>query len=300
MYLSRIHETRLSRAWISFFLGNGHRKSFLKDSMLLEKQFDTDGNQTLIKTDTGIWSTVYNAENRPISFLNEATGTMVECAYDRQGRRTYKKVSINGNITLHQRFIYRGYLQIACVDLTRSHYPALWLITWDPTQQTATRPLALQKDGTWYTYGWDLTKNICEVYRNNGYIGTIYTYAPYGEVCSSGDIEQPVQWSSEIHDSTTCLTYYNFRNYSANHGTWTTRDFLETRKISMYSYCQNRTMFDNDSLGLQCVLPHHSSTGVPGGWESDNYRAIVETNRSWSLAIHNLHNWRHGKILENI
>jgi len=28
-------------------------------------QFDADGNQTLIKTETGIWSAVYNAENRP-------------------------------------------------------------------------------------------------------------------------------------------------------------------------------------------------------------------------------------------
>ena len=35
---------------------------------------------------------------------------------------------------------------------------------------TATRPLAIQKDGTWYTYGWDLTKNICEVYGPNGNI----------------------------------------------------------------------------------------------------------------------------------
>ena len=37
---------------------------------------------------------------------------------------------------------------------TRSHHPALWYITWDPTQNIATRPLALQKDGAWYTYGW--------------------------------------------------------------------------------------------------------------------------------------------------
>ncbi len=33
----------------------------------------------------------------------------------------------------------------------------------------ATRPLAIQKDGTWYTYGWDLTKNICEVYGQHGF-----------------------------------------------------------------------------------------------------------------------------------
>lgn len=45
-----------------------------------ESQFDADGNQTLIKTSTGIWSTVYNAENRPVSFTNADTGTVVECA----------------------------------------------------------------------------------------------------------------------------------------------------------------------------------------------------------------------------
>ena len=29
-------------------------------------KYDADGNQTLIKTETGIWAVVYNAENRPI------------------------------------------------------------------------------------------------------------------------------------------------------------------------------------------------------------------------------------------
>ena len=58
---------------------------------------------------------------------------------------TAETVTVDGNVTLHQRYIYRGFLQIACIDLTRSHHPALWYITWDPTQNTATRPLALQK-----------------------------------------------------------------------------------------------------------------------------------------------------------
>ena len=73
---------------------------------------------------------------------------------------TAEAVTVDGNVTLHQRYIYRGYLQIACIDLTRSHHPALWYITWDPTQPVATRPLAIQKDATWYTYGWDLSKNM--------------------------------------------------------------------------------------------------------------------------------------------
>ena len=92
-------------------------------------EFDADGNQTRVKTATGEWSVSYNGENRPTDFTamtadNNMIG--VNCAYDSMGRRTYKRVTLNGNVTLHQRYIYRGYLQIACIDLTRSHHPALW------------------------------------------------------------------------------------------------------------------------------------------------------------------------------
>ena len=86
--------------------------------------------------------------------LTQTDGRGNNGEYDSMGRRAIKRVTVNGNVTLHQRYIYRGYLQIACIDLTRSHHPALWYITWDPTQPVATRPLALQKDGAWYTYGW--------------------------------------------------------------------------------------------------------------------------------------------------
>ncbi|MBQ2814527.1 MAG: hypothetical protein IJE66_05940 [Akkermansia sp.] len=58
---------------------------------------------------------------------------------------------------------------------------------------TSPSPLAIQKDGTWYTYGWDLTKNICELYGTNGYIRTAYTYSPYGSVTESGNTRQPIQ-----------------------------------------------------------------------------------------------------------
>ncbi len=60
---------------------------------------------------------------------------------------------------------------------------------------TATRPPAIQKDGSWFTYGWDLTKNICELYGPSGYIRAAYIYSPYGQVTSTGDVEQTIQWS---------------------------------------------------------------------------------------------------------
>ena len=115
-------------------------------------QFDADGNQTLIKAETGIWTAVYNAENRPVTFTNSDSNTVVECQYDSMRRRAYKKVTVNGSVTLHQRYIYRGYLQIACLDLTHSHHPVMWLVTWAPTQPVATRLLAIRINGTWYTF----------------------------------------------------------------------------------------------------------------------------------------------------
>ena len=210
--------------------------------------FDEDGNQTRIKTETGIWDVVYNAENRPVSFSNSESDTVIECAYDYMGRRCFKKVTVNGTVTLHQRYIYRGYLQIACCDLTRNNHPALWYITWDPNQPTSSRPLAIQKDGTWYTYGWDLTKNICEVYRDNGYISSTYTYAPYGEARIRGDVEQPLQWSSEFYDKELCMMYYNYRYYILTLGRWGERDLILTSNL--YNFIYNKVSYNLDILGL--------------------------------------------------
>ncbi len=217
--------------------------------------FDADGNQTRIKTESGIWTAVYNAENRPVSFTNEATGTVVTCAYDSMGRRSFKRVTVNGTVTLHQRYLYSGYLQIASIDLTRSHHPALWFIMWDPTQPIATRPLAIQISGTWYTYGLDITKSVCEVYGINGYINTTYIYSPFGKVIASGNIEQHIQWNSEVYDKETNLVYYNYRYYNPKTGTWLNLDPIQ--KINPveknYAYVNNSPCNKSDCLGLHDV-----------------------------------------------
>ena len=216
-------------------------------------EYDADGNQTRVKTSTGIWAISYDTENCPTDFTGMAadnTITTVHCEYDSMGRRAIKRVMVNGNVTLHQRYIYRGYLQIACIDLTRSHHPALWYITWDPTQQIATRPLAIQKDGTWYTYGWDLTKNICEVYRTNGTLGTSYTYTPYGQVSASGSVTQPIQWSSEFNDTELGLIYYNYRHYNPVDGRWMGRDpYMERSSKCLTNYVWNSPTDSVDLLG---------------------------------------------------
>ena len=228
-----------------------------KDDTAFVPSFDTDGNQTLVKTSTGIWSVQYNAENRPVCFTSADNSTIIECVYDTQGRRATKKVITNGSVTLHQRYIYHDYLQIATCDLTRSNHPCLWLITWDPSQPIATRPLAIRKDGTWYAYGWDLTKNICEVFGPSGYIRTAYTYSPYGEVTATGDVTQPIQWSSEYNDTELALIYYNYRHYHPVDGRWIGRDKLEESDwLNVYGFVKNGASmyFDQNGNGTPAVI----------------------------------------------
>ena len=217
--------------------------------------YDDDGNQTRIKTSTGIWDVTYNAKNRPVLFSKEGEDLTVACTYDYMGRRATKVVTENGQITSSHRFLYRGYLQIACCDRKRATHPCLWLITWDPTQDVATRPLAIQKDGTWYTYGWDLTKNIWEAYTTTGYISTAYTYTAYGQVTASGSITQPIQWSSEYNDTELALVYYNYRHYNSVDGRWLGRDALkeEITRNNLYSYVDNACIKTIDYIGLKQI-----------------------------------------------
>ena len=211
--------------------------------------FDADGNQTKVKTSTGIWNVVYNAENRPVTFTSEDGATVVECTYDYMGRRHTRKITVNGSVTNYLRYIYRGYLQIAAINAVSGVFQ--WFILWDPTQPVATRPLGIRKDGTWYTYGWDLTKNICEVYGQHGYIRTNYSYSPYGEVTISGDVTQPIQWSSEYADSEIDLVYYNYRHYSPMEGRWIGRDLInETNHNNLFIYAGSSPSVYSDTFGL--------------------------------------------------
>ena len=117
---------------------------------------------------------------------------------------------------------------------------------------TATCPLAIRKDGTWFAYGWDLTKNICEVFGPAGYIRTNNSYSPYGSVTATGDVTQPIQWSSEYNDAELALVYYNYRHYNPVEGKWVARDASEEASgLNLYSFTHNNSITKFDVLGLQ-------------------------------------------------
>ena len=105
----------------------------------------------------------------------------------------------------------------------------------DSTEEAATRPPGIRKNGTRYTCGLGLTKNICEVFGSDGYIKTAYTYTPYGSVTASGSVGQPIQWSSEYDDTELGLVYYNYRHYNPADGRWTQFDVMEFMDFISYA-----------------------------------------------------------------
>ena len=124
-------------------------------------QYDADGNQTLIKTSTGIWSVTYNAENRPVRW--ECGDVVVTMNFDRMGRRVFYKEEVNGEVTKHHRFVYDNYLCVQKVDALNNN-SQINLFVWDPTEPIATRPLFTQR-GTGYKffYTFDGNKNVSEL-----------------------------------------------------------------------------------------------------------------------------------------
>ena len=246
--------------------------------------YDASGNQTLIKTSTGIWTAVYNAANRAVSFTSRNGNTIIECGYDYLGRRYMKKVTQNGTVASHERYLYRGYLQIAALDMLDNRN-VLRTLLWDPLEPMATRPLALVQGASLYCYGVDFNKNVSEVFDKQGTIAAAYDYSPYGAVTGTGSLVQPVQWSGEMHDEELALVYYNYRYYNPKDGRWINRDpIAEEGGWNLYSFNKN-IIYTTDYLGLlslgrfitkrligkikKSLITDLNGPYIPGYWEED-------------------------------
>ena len=240
----------------------------------------------------------YDALGLPATRTAEdGTVTTVTGDYDYMGRRIFKKVETTvadpetgestTSVILNHRYLYRGHLQIAALDLTRTTLNALWYILWDPTEPVATRPLAIQTAGSWFAYGWDLTKNVMELYKSNGTIANSYSYAPFGEVTQRGNITNPLQWSSEMFDGELGLVYYNYRHYTPHDGRWISRDpIAEQEELNLYAFVRNNPATAYDRWGNTGIYPSDLVFIKQGTEESlkaiqkllEGYKALKEAN----------------------
>ena len=226
-------------------------------------KYDADGNQTLIKTETGVWSVVYNAENRPVRW--ESGDTVITMSFDRMGRRVDYFEMRAGQVTTHFRFVYDNFLCIQRLDVANGNAVRTEFV-WDPTEPIATRPLVMCAKNwdlnLFYTH--DGNKNVSEVFYHalqNG-IAAHYDYAPFGAVTSTArathvtnrDLlsENPFRFSSEYHDGTFGLIYYNYRHYIPEDARWSCLDPAYNKR-NEYLFIQNDSLCRIDSLGLLTV-----------------------------------------------
>ena len=230
-------------------------------------KYDDDGNQTLIKTSTGIWQVQYNGDNRPDEWSDgETTITM---KFDRMGRRVeYIETACRDGVAItnvHHRFVYDNYLCLERLDASSNNAVDL-IFAWDPSEAIATRPLKIEKTGNcMLLVTHEGNKNVSDLVFFSGgtSIAAHYEYAPFGAITASirsststdHDFRtyNPFRFSSEYSDDTLGLMYYNYRHYDPTSGRWLSRDPIdEYGGVMIYGFNYNCAL-KNDWLGLKMI-----------------------------------------------
>lgn len=225
--------------------------------------YDANGNQTRLKSSTGDWTIIYNAENQPVTFTHNDEQTSVTCVYDYMGRRVEKAVYNNGIVQKKLRYVYNGYLQIAELDATKEEEELRASLVktyfWDPFETVATRVLTMglwngdgsYKETIYLTH--DIQKNVTAAFGILGGRRALWEYGPYGNIInSSGNVDEvnPFLYSSEHYDKELGLIYYNFRYLNPLDGRWVSRDLAnEDGGYNLYNYLNNSNYFF-DVLGM--------------------------------------------------
>ena len=226
--------------------------------------YDADGNQTLVKTATGIWQVIYNGENRPVRWTQG--DTVITMSYDRMGRRVTKN---------DRRFVYNGYLQIANFRSTTTTSDYNYFV-WDCTENVATRPLAWQRGNSVAYYTHDGNKNVSEVIASDTDVAAHYEYAPFGALTVSRGASaaaNPFRFSSEYAEDDTATVYYNYRHYEPVTGRWMSFDRYDRyasatpmpvkRRLvekNFYVLVSNNPVGKRDLLGLMTEGDSYSVT----------------------------------------
>jgi RHS repeat-associated protein len=252
-----------------------------------EPLYDDDGNQTLVKTATGVWSVLYNGENRPVLWTRASDGATVSMAFDRMGRRVRCHETGGAAAGSVMTFAYDGYV---CVARRRHGTGGAFDVdrfVWDPAEPVATRPLAFcMADSAPQYYAHDGNKNVSELVSADGAVSAHYEYAPFGAVTYSAGPSaalNPYRFSSEYADSSLALVYYNYRHYEPVTGRWGQYDFyMESGGCNLYEYVYNSPllMFDNKGrepislIGLLIlIMSNPSVANAPGPDDAVVYSA---------------------------
>ncbi len=224
-------------------------------------------------------------KNRPIRWTQG--DIVIEMAYDRMGRRIVYHETRNDANYINAKFVYDGHL---CIQRLYGGSNGVYQsFVWDPTEPIATRPLCMQVPswGSTVFYMHDGNKNVSDViyYAVANGIAAHYDYAPFGAVTRTArdtrmtgrDFigENPFRFSSEYHDNTLGLVYYNYRHYNPLDGRWCGRDPIG--EIELFVMCFNNPVQYYDWMG---TTPQVIGIFFPNGTYSDNehFKKIASNN----------------------
>jgi RHS repeat-associated protein len=237
---------------------------------------DADGNQTIVRTSTGVWHVSYNADNRPVCYSNDTA--VVTLGYDYLGRcfrravSEWSPASSEFQVSSFQRYLYRGYLRIAALDLLNDA-AVIHTVVWDPAEPVATCPLLLHTPSGWYTYGFDQAKTVTELFDSAGSISATYDYSPFGEnMAASGPAAalNPFRFSSEVWDAPLGLVDYTFRPYNPLDGRFLNRDPIgEQGGLNLYGFVGNDPVNRRDRLGLNV----ENKINIIGGLDWEQFKS---------------------------
>ena len=269
--------------------------------------YDADGNQTRIRTSTGIWEISYDANDRPVVFTSQDGRTSITCGYDYRGRRFEKKVTVNGAVSSHSRFLYRDYLQVAELDLMQPEPMLIKSYLLDPTEPTATRILMMTcwqengmkvKEHLYFMY--DALKNVTSIFDGQQKQQARYEYAPFGSpITEEGDMarENKFRFSCEFSDDELGLVYYNYRHLNPADGRWINRDPIqEQSEWNLYGFVKNVPSYFIDLLGnspyqgwaLNGLQLHPSAYETVEYEISITYHALCQNATWWDRRINDL------------
>ena len=223
--------------------------------------YDADGNQTRIKTSTGIWDVSYDANDRPVVFTSQDNRTIIECGYDYQGRRFSKKTTVNDSTASHACYLYRGYLQVAELDMLHPEPVLSKSYLWESIGLTSPRLLMMAKwkknktaveEHLYFMH--DAMKNVTSIFDSQQTKRVHYEYAPFGSLLTTeGDMarENKFRFSCEYMDDELGLVYYNYRHFNPLDGRWINRDPLQEKGgWNLYRIVKNMINMAWDSLGM--------------------------------------------------
>ena len=90
-----------------------------------------------------------------------------------------------------------------------------------------------------------------------------YAYTPFGTSITSAPSESSLGFSSEFHDDTLALVYYNYRHYAFTDGRWTTQDPISVQfDVGDYAFNGNDSVNYVDTLGLLICATFDREKGV--------------------------------------